>query len=162
MSKKPKIIDIDGEFEDLETGFFDERMINVRTAAFQKRGKKLPPLTEETKAKMSVAKKGAKLPALTKEHKSRVSATHKNIPKSAEAKAKNSASHTGIPHSEERKAKIAATLKGNIRSKESKAKQSAALKGVPKPKLTCPHCGTEGGNSQMKRWHFDNCKLKRD
>jgi hypothetical protein len=30
----------------------------------------------------------------------------------------------------------------------------------PKPKLSCPHCQKNGGSSQMKRYHFDNCKLK--
>ncbi len=28
------------------------------------------------------------------------------------------------------------------------------------PKLTCPHCGKEGGRNLMKRYHFDNCKSK--
>jgi len=28
------------------------------------------------------------------------------------------------------------------------------------PKVTCPHCGKEGGRNQMKRYHFDNCKQK--
>jgi hypothetical protein len=27
-------------------------------------------------------------------------------------------------------------------------------------KSTCPHCGKEGQNIVMHRWHFDNCKLK--
>jgi hypothetical protein len=27
--------------------------------------------------------------------------------------------------------------------------------------VKCPHCGKEGGSSAMKRWHFDNCKLKK-
>ena len=27
-----------------------------------------------------------------------------------------------------------------------------------KPIVTCPHCGKIGDNSNMKRWHFDNCK----
>lgn len=27
--------------------------------------------------------------------------------------------------------------------------------------LTCPHCNKTGGNS-LKRWHFNNCKLKGD
>ncbi len=27
-------------------------------------------------------------------------------------------------------------------------------------KSTCPHCDKEGGESIMKRWHFDNCKHK--
>ena len=25
-------------------------------------------------------------------------------------------------------------------------------------KITCPHCGKEGQLTNMKRWHFDNCK----
>ena len=31
-------------------------------------------------------------------------------------------------------------------------------KGKPQPQMTCPHCGKSGGNSNMARWHFDNCK----
>lgn len=27
-----------------------------------------------------------------------------------------------------------------------------------KKKIICPHCGKEGNVSNMKRWHFDNCK----
>ncbi len=27
-----------------------------------------------------------------------------------------------------------------------------------KPIVTCPHCGKSGDNSNMKRWHFNNCK----
>lgn len=30
----------------------------------------------------------------------------------------------------------------------------------PKPKLKCPHCEKIGGAPQMKRHHFDNCKLR--
>ena len=25
---------------------------------------------------------------------------------------------------------------------------------------TCPHCGKEGNLGNMKRWHFDKCKVK--
>jgi hypothetical protein len=28
--------------------------------------------------------------------------------------------------------------------------------------VKCPYCGKEGGGGSMKRWHFDNCKLKND
>jgi hypothetical protein len=31
-------------------------------------------------------------------------------------------------------------------------------KGVPRNRAICPHCGTEGGEPQLKRWHFENCK----
>jgi hypothetical protein len=29
----------------------------------------------------------------------------------------------------------------------------------PQQKVTCPHCGKEGGKGNMQRYHFDNCKL---
>ena len=37
--------------------------------------------------------------------------------------------------------------------------QVGKIKG-PQKKITCPHCGKIGGESIMKRWHNDNCKLK--
>ena len=30
----------------------------------------------------------------------------------------------------------------------------------PKDQLQCPHCNKAGGSNAMKRYHFDNCKLK--
>jgi hypothetical protein len=33
-------------------------------------------------------------------------------------------------------------------------------KSVPLRIVKCPHCSKEGGISQMKQWHFDNCKHK--
>lgn len=27
-------------------------------------------------------------------------------------------------------------------------------------KVSCPHCGKEGQLTNMKRWHFDNCKIQ--
>jgi hypothetical protein len=51
--------------------------------------------------------------------------------------------------------------KGVIRTEEHKQKISEFQKGRPKPQktLTCPYCKKQGGNA-MKRWHFDNCKMK--
>ena len=34
----------------------------------------------------------------------------------------------------------------------------AALFKKPKEKVTCPHCGKEGGKPVMMRYHFDKCK----
>jgi predicted GIY-YIG superfamily endonuclease len=31
---------------------------------------------------------------------------------------------------------------------------------VPKKIIECPHCGKQGGEPQMKRWHYDNCKFR--
>ena len=50
-------------------------------------------------------------------------------------------------------------------SDEQKAHLSQLYKGKNRypngrPKLTCPHCNLTGGDAQMKRWHFNNCKQK--
>jgi hypothetical protein len=35
-------------------------------------------------------------------------------------------------------------------------------KGKPLAIVKCPHCYKEGGVSQMKQWHFDKCKQKKE
>lgn len=60
-----------------------------------------------------------------------------------------------------------------IQDPEKNAKMLAAMKDPEvrkrmsegsrnKPILQCPHCEIQGASSQMKRWHFDNCKTLRD
>ena len=44
---------------------------------------------------------------------------------------------------------------------EANMKRSKSLTGRPKPVIMCPHCNKSGGASQMKQWHFDNCKEKK-
>ena len=89
---------------------------------------------------------------------------------------------SGKKHSQETKDKISASTKGRISNKkgitgiylhseETKNKMSAAKIGrtrseeerismrKPKSKCICPHCGQLGGSNNMKRWHFDNCKI---
>lgn len=39
---------------------------------------------------------------------------------------------------------------------KNRKKASERLQG----KVTCPHCGKDGNPMAMKRWHFDNCKVK--
>ena len=104
-------------------------------------------------------------------------------------KAKISKTLTGHKHSEETKAKISKSLSGENhpnhgrtgelslcygrevsleeREKISKALTgrknpgvSKSLTGIDRPKTTCPHCGKQGGDGAMSRWHFDNCKKK--
>jgi len=50
---------------------------------------------------------------------------------------------------------ISGPLKAIPKSEEHKANMRK-----PKVKATCPFCGKVGGISQMKRWHFNNCKSK--
>lgn len=66
----------------------------------------------------------------------------------------------------ESNAKRAITLLGKTKgvkkmplTAEQKANVSNSKKGILDPVVTCPHCKKIGGNSGMKRWHFNNCKL---
>lgn len=45
-------------------------------------------------------------------------------------------------------------------TEEFKKNVSIRFSGIPKEKITCNHCGKEGGKNTMSRWHFDNCKEK--
>ena len=58
---------------------------------------------------------------------------------------------------EERK-KLSATMTGKTRGKYNMTKEY--------PSIQCPHCDVvsnkHGGWSNMKRWHFDNCKSNPD
>lgn len=64
--------------------------------------------------------------------------------------------------SEETKKKISDGNRNKKVSSESREKISQATKGIPKQKIMCPYCEIIGGEPQMKRWHFDNCKLKKE
>lgn len=82
------------------------------------------------------------------------------------------------PQTTEHVRKRADSLRGKKRnplSEEQKNKISKSLKGISKPmteqhkknlkchtnnttKILCPHCNKVGQLTNMKRWHFDNCK----
>jgi NUMOD3 motif len=64
------------------------------------------------------------------------------------------------PHTNETIEKIKSARSLQIITEDHKKKIGDANRGKPKPKLTCPHCGLTGGASQLKQWHFDNCKSK--
>lgn len=51
---------------------------------------------------------------------------------------------------------------GKKQSSEWRAKNSAAHIGKIKERSTCPHCNLEGGSGAMTRWHFSNCKFKKE
>lgn len=63
--------------------------------------------------------------------------------------------------------KRAKSMIGHVVTEETKAKirlanigREAFMKGKHFPKVECPHCTITGGIIPMKRWHFDNCKLR--
>ena len=107
------------------------------------RGKQGRPHTEETKRKLSIKHKG-------KTHSIETNEKLRNI-------------NLGKTHSEEYKLKLSLKTRGikkPPRTEEHSRKISEAKKGIKKNKVICPHCGKEGGEPIMKRYHFDRCKLK--
>jgi hypothetical protein len=106
--------------------------------------------SDETKIKISEKKKGS---LLSDETKAKISESLKG---NAHAK--------GIKHTDETKAKWSDLKKGNNNARfgkphsdETKAKISATKKLTAR--LICPHCNKIGNISNMKRWHFTNCKF---
>lgn len=93
--------------------------------------------TNETKRKCGLKNVGKKL---TEEHKKKISKGGKGLRKSEETKIKMSISALGKPKSEETKLKISLSKKS-------------------KEKITCPYCNKVGDISNMKRYHFNKCKV---
>ena len=145
-NNQPKFSDLD-KWDDL----FDEHLdsdVNVKRAltnlynGLQRRG---IPQSATMKANLSAARTGTTQKIETKV---KISVILKDKPKSEEHKAKISSATIGI--------------KKQPRDEETKSKIGAANKGKIRIRVTCPHCDKEGAESPMARWHFDNCKLKRD
>jgi hypothetical protein len=49
---------------------------------------------------------------------------------------------------------------GQKQSDETRKLKSIAMIGKSQPVTTCPYCGITGGASNLKRYHFTNCKNK--
>jgi len=111
--------------------------------------------SKESKEKMSEAKKGK---PLSEEHKEALKKCERNTRKhltSGHSKKisesnKGISKGLGVSKSKEHKENISKGRKGIKFTEEHKEKL--------RRKVECPHCGKIGGISQMKRWHFDNCK----
>jgi len=56
--------------------------------------------------------------------------------------------------------RMRAKATGRVHSQETRDKKRASMTGIRYEKTTCPHCGVVGGGGSMKRYHYDNCKLK--
>lgn len=104
------------------------------------KGKKM---SEEQKVKISNALKGKKLGPQSPEHRAKLGQ---------------------YTRTEEHRKFISDMRKNQTgkqtRSIETKSKMSAWQKGIPKPKVTCEHCGKEASLMNYKRWHSDNCKYR--
>jgi len=88
--------------------------------------------------------------------------TIKGKPKTAEHRAKLGQ----YTRTEEHRKFISDMRKNQIgkhtHSEETKKRMSLWQQGVPKPKITCEHCGKESNLMNYKKWHGDNCKLVKE
>lgn len=62
------------------------------------------------------------------------------------------------PLSEEHKLKISIASKGISKSFSEEHKKNLKCHSNNSTKVSCPHCSKIGQLTNMKRWHFDNCK----
>lgn len=132
-------------------------------------------VSDETKAKLSEINTGK---VLSTETKAKISASNTGQKRTEETKAKMSASRIGMkvsdevrinmskPKSDQHKVNLTIAQKlrwiNNPCTDETKLKMSNIKKGIPKRIIECPHCGKSGGELQMCRWHFNNCKSLSD
>ena len=107
--------------------------------------KRTPELIESHKRKLTGRKQ-------TAEHIAKRSAAMKASDKVGKA-------WIGRKHTPEA---IEKTRQANLGRKRSE-EQVAKMKNRPQDtmRLNCPHCGKEGDYKNMKRWHMDNCKVKK-
>lgn len=87
-----------------------------------------------------------------------------NPARNPEVAEKISKSNHGKVFSSEHKQKLSNAKIGKPMSEADKMKRSIKLKGTlkgPQVEIMCPHCSTCGGISNMKRYHFDNCKSRK-
>ena len=80
---------------------------------------------------------------------------------------RNGKGNKGKAKSEEHKANIGKAHKGRVRTAEhskaiSEARKGIAVnKGIKQKTIRCEHCEKESNGGNYKRWHGDNCKLRK-
>jgi len=87
-------------------------------------------------------------------------ACRKGIKESEELKKKKSIRQTGKKYPPEFGKAISDRQKGIKPTKEQIEKRVFKQRGRPAKKVLCPNCNKIGSISLMKRWHFDNCRVK--
>ncbi|CAB4155853.1 hypothetical protein UFOVP1417_64 [uncultured Caudovirales phage] len=46
---------------------------------------------------------------------------------------------------------------GYVQSESARLKKQIQMTGYKHKTITCPHCNLSGGETSMKRWHFEKC-----
>jgi len=136
------------------------------------KGIKTGPVSEETCAKRSVSMMGKNTGSKSEKHRKKIAKSKTGTHASEETCAKRSVSMMGKntgPKSEEHRKKLSEARKGKSPwnkgqklSDELKEILSEAHRGIRNDykEIECPYCGKKGRGGSMKRWHFDNCRMK--
>ena len=100
----------------------------------------------------------------TDDHNRKISQAIRKSWENPERRQKQVAALTGRVFSDAHKAALSVAGKKKKLSEEHKKKIGLAGLGrkYTMAKATCPHCGKTGGATNMKRYHFDNCKSKKE
>lgn len=115
-------------------------------------------MTEEIKRKISATKSGVKMSDAAR---LAMSNAGKGKRKSDAHRAAISAAHKGkVGHSPSAntREKLRHARLGTTLSEETCKRMSESMRGLKRKVLICPHCGKSGGDSNMRRYHFDKCK----
>ncbi|AHJ86989.1 putative Seg-like homing DNA endonuclease [Salmonella phage STP4-a] len=117
---------------------------------------------DSTKSKISAALKGSKVPNHVRLKISKSLTGIKTGPMSEETKLKISKSLTGNKMTKEHIEKLSNSLTGRKLSDEHKLNISKASTGRKYPlSCPCPYCGKIVRKACYKRWHGDNCKMRK-
>ena len=135
--------------------------------SMRQKGIQKPPMTDETKRKLSEAKKGRVYGRRTKEWCENISKALTGRKRTPEECANISKAKKGAILSDEVKAKMSVARLGEKNHMYGKAHTESAIKKMrsailSRTDITCPHCGKTGSHANMHRWHLDNCKHRKD
>lgn len=108
------------------------------------KGRSKPPLTDETKRKISEAKKGKRHPSPWLKGKHRLTPWLNDVPRTEETKRKISEALKDKPKSKEMREKLSKALTGKHPSEETKLKLGMAHKGQKFPSEKYPNYGMRG------------------
>jgi hypothetical protein len=132
-------------------------------------------VSDVSKKLMSNNRKGKGTGPQTAEHIENKAKTRRGVRQTPDQIEAAAAPKRGVKHSAERCKNRGKSLRGKIpwnkglitgsRSEESVIKQRINAKGInsgPQDSITCHHCNMTGGVSNMKRYHFANCKFNKE
>jgi hypothetical protein len=162
--------------KDLDKIFTDDILANLPNNKNIKKG-----VANRRKAEDPRWKKSMETVQASKEYKEKVSKTSKEKWQDPTFRNKRQKSLDPWAKSDERREQVKQQMSGKKKSashkknmsqsqkdfyktpegKKALASKSSKQKGQKRPIVICPHCGKTGADRIMGRWHFDNCKHRK-